>query len=77
MTPLNRLKALLNKGYFPEGLPPPFKTDGLSRNSGFLMGVWDVKKPSKLTRYQRSAGLLGRLNLLPSNNRKLDFTLHH
>ena len=53
MTPLARLQSLLKRGYFPEGLPPPFKTDTFSKNAGMLTKLWGESRSLQETRYQR------------------------
>jgi len=47
-----RLKLLLEKGYLPEDLPPPFNARGLAKYAEHFSKCWAGKK-TPLTRYQR------------------------
>lgn len=37
-----RIRTIVKKGYFPKELPPPFKTDELSRKCEDLLAAWDL-----------------------------------
>lgn len=44
MTPEDRLKLLLGKGYFPSELPPVFVTDTFAQHSDYILAEWKSHK---------------------------------
>jgi hypothetical protein len=48
LTPEDRLKLLLGKGYFPNELPPVFVTDTFAQHANYILAEWEAKKVFKV-----------------------------